>query len=174
MISPPPTPNVAVVALVLAASVCDLKSRRVPNALTLGAAVIAVATHVVLSGWSGLVFAVSGWAVGLVLFFPVFALGGMGAGDVKLLAAIGAWLGPTDAVWTALYGVFAGGLMALFVALARGYTRTALRNVWAMLRFWRVAGVRPVEGLTLNSSAGPRLPYALPIAVGVMVTLWMH
>ena len=174
MIWPPPTPHVAVLAVVLAAAVCDLNTRRIPNALTFGAAVVAIATHSALSGWSGLLLAASGCVVGLALFLPVFLLGGMGAGDVKLLAAIGAWLGPTDAVWTALYGALAGGLMALVVALAHGYTRTALRNVWALLQFWHVAGVRPVEGLTLDSSAGPRLPYALPLAAGVMVTLWMH
>jgi len=135
---------------------------------------VALVTHGALTGWSGLAFASSGWVVGLALFFPVFALGGMGAGDVKLLAAIGAWLGPVGAGWTALYGALAGGLMALIVALARGYLRTAFANLAAMLRSWMVGGIRPVEGLTLSSSAGPRLPYALPLAAGVMVTLWMH
>jgi prepilin peptidase CpaA len=171
---PPPTSHVAVVAVALAAAACDLNTRRIPNALTLGAAVVAIAMHGVMNGWPGLLLAASGWAVGLALFFPVFLLGGMGAGDVKLLAAIGAWLGPVGAAWTALYGAFAGGLMALIVALAHGYTRTALRNVWALLQFWQFSGVRPVEGLTLSSSAGPRLPYALPLAAGVVVTLWMH
>jgi len=171
---PPPVPHVAVLTVALVAAVCDLKTRRIPNALTLGAALVAIGVHGMLSGWSGVLLAASGWVVGLALFFPVFLLGGMGAGDVKLLAATGAWLGPYGAVWVALYGVLAGGLMALVVSLASGYTRVALRNVWAMLRFWQVAGVRPVAGVTLSSSVGPRLPYALPIAAGVMVTLWLY
>jgi prepilin peptidase CpaA len=165
---------VAVASLVLSASVCDLWSRRVPNALTLGAAAVAIAMHGVMGGWSGVLLAASGCAVGLVLFFPLFALGGMGAGDVKLLAAIGAWLGPTGALWTGLYGAIAGGIMALVVALARGYASTAVRNVGALLRSWSVLGVQPVEGLTLANEASVRLPYALPLAAGALVTLWMH
>ena len=62
-------------------------------------------------------FAAAGWATGLALFVPLYALGGMGAGDVKLLGAIGAWLGPMGAVWTGLYGAIAGGVLALAVAV---------------------------------------------------------
>jgi prepilin peptidase CpaA len=171
---PPPVPVVAVVAVVVAASICDVRGRRIPNALTLGAAVVAVAMQLVMHGWSGVLLAASGWAVGAALFFPLFALGGMGAGDVKLLAAIGAWLGPAGAVWTGLFGAVAGGIMALVVALARGYASTAMRNLGRLLHVWSVAGVQPVEGLTLDNTASPRLPYALPLAAGAMVTLWMH
>jgi prepilin peptidase CpaA len=174
MMWPPPTPHLAVAAVAVGAAICDLSTRRIPNVLTFGAAGVAIVTHVVLNGWTGLLLAASGWAVGLALFFPVFALGGMGAGDVKLLAAIGAWLGPGGAVLTALYGALAGGVLAVGVALARGYLGVAVRNLGVLLRFWRATGIRPVEGLTLDTSAGPRLPYALPLAAGVMVTLWLQ
>ena len=170
---PPSAPSVAVVVIIMAAAVSDLRSRRVPNALTIGAAVLAIAFHGVVGGWSGLVLAVSGCLAGFVLFFPFFALGGLGAGDVKLLAAIGAWLGPMAAVWTGLIGAVAGGIMAVVVASTRGYAGTAFRNVGAMLRLWSIAGVQPVEGLTLTSKASVRLPYAVPIAAGALVTLWM-
>lgn len=174
MIWPPPTSTIAVVVVVAAASVCDLNSRRIPNAITLGAAAIAVAMHVLSNGWSGLLLAVSGWAAGFVLFAPLYAVRGIGAGDVKLLAAIGAWLGPVGALWTGLYGAVAGGLLALVVALARGYTTAAMKNIGTILRLWSVAGVRPVEGLTLADKSSVRLPYAFPLAVGAMVTLWLH
>ena len=171
---PPPVSAVAVAVLILAASVCDLNSRRIPNALTFGAAAIAVAMHVLLNGWSGLLLAVSGWAAGFALFAPVYAVRGIGAGDVKLLAAIGAWLGPVGALWTGLYGAVAGGILALVVALFRGYTMAAMRNIGTILRLWSVIGVRPVEGLTLADKSSVRLPYAFPLAVGAMVTLWLH
>jgi len=172
MIWPPPAPSVAVIAVALAAVICDLKTRRIPNVLTLGGGLVAFALHSAMGGWSGLLLAVAGWAVGLALFFPLFLLRGMGAGDVKLLAAIGALLGPWGALWTALYGAVAGGLMALAVSLARGYTMTAFRNLRYLLWSWFLGGVRPVEGVTLDSSVSPRLPYAVPIAAGVMATLW--
>jgi prepilin peptidase CpaA len=171
---PPSAPVVAVVAVVTAAAVYDLKYRRIPNALTLGAAAVAIAIHGVVNGWSGVLLAASGLGLGVGLYFPLFALGGMGAGDVKLLGAIGAWLGPMGAVWTGLFGAIAGGIMALVVALARGYAGTAMRNVGAMLGLWSVVGVQPVEGLTLANTASVRLPHALPLAAGALAALWMQ
>jgi prepilin peptidase CpaA len=171
---PPAVSHVAVVAVAIAAAVYDLRTRRLPNALTFGAAGLALAVQFAVAGWHGLAVALAGWALGLVLFFPVYALGGMGAGDVKLLAAFGAWLGPWGALWTAFYGALAGGVLALGVSLSRGYTRTAFRNLRGLLKSWFVGGVRPIEGMTLESTAGPRLPYAVPLAAGAMVTLWMH
>ena len=109
---------------------------------------------------------------GLAVFFPFFALGGMGAGDVKLMAAIGAWLGPGLALMTALYGAVAGGILAIGVALSHGYLRTALSNVWRLLTHWRYSGVRPLPELTLENNSGPRLAYAVPIFVGLLVTIW--
>ena len=168
---PPPVSAVAVVALAAAAVAFDLRSRRVPNVLTFGAAAVAVVIQGLNGGWPGVAAAVFGWLAGAALFFPLFALGGMGAGDVKLLAAFGAWLGPAGALWTGLIGALAGGVMAVVFALTRGYLRTALQNVGGMFRLWRVAGIRPVEGLTLESTASVRLPYALPLAVGALATL---
>ena len=174
MMWPPSVSAVSVIALVIAAAVCDLRTRRVPNALTFGAAAVALAVHGAVGGWPALGLAALGLAAGMALFFPLYALGGMGAGDVKLLGAVGAWLGPMGALWTGLYGAIAGGILALIVALGRGYARTALKNVGTMLRVWTVAGVKPVEGLTLADSGSIRLPYAVPLAVGALATLWIH
>jgi prepilin peptidase CpaA len=171
---PPAAQQVAVAALAVIAAVSDLRTRRIPNALTFGAAALALLMQFAWAGWAGLASALAGWAIGLALFFPVYALGGMGAGDVKLLAAFGAWLGPWGAIWTAFYGALAGGVLALGVSLARGYTKSAFRNLGDLLQSWLLGGVRPIDGMTLKSSAGPRLPYAVPLAAGVMVTLWMR
>jgi len=110
----------------------------------------------------------------MVLFLPLYALKGMGAGDVKLLAAIGAWLGPLGAIWTALYAAIAGGVLAVVIVLARGTLAKTADNLRVMFSTWRGAGLKPVEGVTLESSAGPRLPYALPLAVGTLITLWIR
>ena len=163
-------------ALCVAAVACiaDLKTRRIPNVLTLGAAAGACGHYLVAAGLSGLGWAAAGWVVGLLLFLPVFALRGMGGGDVKLVAALGAWLGPGLTLWLALFTALAGGPLAVGVALSRGYLRQALSNVWALLTFWRVAGLQPHPAMTLDTSGTPRLPYAVPIAVGLVVTLWLR
>lgn len=162
------------IGLSLLACFYDVRGRRIPNALTIAGVISALVAQFVAGSFGGLAWSFAGLVVGFALFFPLFALGGMGAGDVKLMAALGAWLGPTGAGWTALYAAIAGGVMAIVVALARGYLRTALGNIWTLLGFWRFAGIRPLDGVTLATSKSPRLPYALPIAVGLFTTLWFR
>lgn len=107
------------------------------------------------------------------MFVP-FALRGLGGGDVKLVAALGAWLGPMNAVWLALYAGAAGLVMAIVVATYCGYLRTAFANVWFLLQHWTVNGVRPLEDVSLEGSKGPRLAYALPIFAGLVLATWLH
>jgi prepilin peptidase CpaA len=166
--------NALALGIAALAVVFDLKERRVPNWLTFGGALVALGMRGVLEGLPGLESAALGWIVGLALFLPLFVLGGMGAGDVKLLATLGAFVGPLSAAWMALYGSIAGGVMALIVAVATGYLRTAVRNIWFMLTVWSTIGVRPVEGLTLDNGRGPRLAYAVPIGVGAVLTIWLR
>src|SRR4029450_4918407 len=106
------------IALVVAALACitDLRSRRIPNVLTFTAGLCGIAAAALVDGMSGATTSATGWLVVIAIFFPFFALGGLGAGDVKLLGAIGAWLGPMNAVWVGLYAGAAGGLLAIFVA----------------------------------------------------------
>jgi len=162
------------VGIASAACVTDLRTRRVPNVLTLGAAVAAMAFHAAGHGGSGLLFALFGWGLGLLVFLPLFALRGIGGGDVKLLAALGAWLGPSMVLWVAAFAAIAGGVFALIVSAKHGYTRKAFSNVWGLLSYWRVMGVQTHPGLTLDAATAPRLPYALPMAAGLGMTLWLR
>ena len=152
---------------------CDMRTSRIPNLLTFGAAAAALAYLFLSHGWSVLAEAGEGWAVGVLLFAPLFALGGLGAGDVKLLGAMGAWLGPQEVLWVALYASMAGGVLALVVALATGYLRQAVTNLRTLVTYWQVVGIRPLPELTLKSGHAPRLPYAVPIMAGLLVMLWL-
>ncbi len=167
------TRHAVVVLLVVVASACDLRTRRIPNLLTFGGAAAALAFSAWTGGVTGLLTSAGGWVVGAGLFLPMFMLGGMGAGDVKLAACVGAWLGPTAALFVALYSAIAGGILAVVVALATGYFKQALGNVWLLLAHWRVVGIRPLPELTLERSRGPRLPFALPIAAGAIAVMWL-
>ena len=161
-----------VIGVGLAACVTDLRSRRIPNVLTFGATGAAL-IYGATSGWSGLGSAALGWLIGAAAFIIPFALRGLGGGDVKLLAAIGAWLGPQGAIWLALYTGVAGGVMSIVVALASGYLKQAVRNVGLLITHWRVCGVQAVSEISLEGSTGPRLAYALPIFAGLVATLWL-
>jgi prepilin peptidase CpaA len=169
--------DLAVIATGMSAAVWDIRTRRIPNALTFGSAIVAVAFHALDAGTvravpGAIAWSAAGCAVGFLLFLPLFLLGGMGAGDVKLLAAMGAWLGPAAVCWVAIYGSVAGGVMALPLIVARRAVGRTWSNIWGLIGYWRLAGIRPHPGLTLETPGAIRLPYALPIAVGALLTLW--
>jgi prepilin peptidase CpaA len=169
------TPH-AIIAIAVALVGCgfDLHSRRIPNVLTFGGAVAAL----IVSGFTGGVTAIgsgaAGWTVAAALWLPIYALGGMGAGDVKLMAAIGAWLGPATVVYAALYAAIAGAIFALALAAAQGCLRQTFTNVQLLLIHWRVAGLTPHPELNLATATSPRLAYAVPILVGTMAALWLQ
>jgi len=154
------------------AAIWDVKQGRVPNTVTFAAAAAGAVTSMILHGPGALPSSLLGCLVGLVLFLPLFAMGGMGAGDVKLLAAFGAWLGPITVLWAAIYASLVGGVMALVVAALHGYLADAFRNLAVVALIWRGGGQAPLAGLTLADSRGPRLAYAVPIGIGALLAFW--
>src|SRR5687768_7574306 len=167
-------PTIAVVALGAAAAVIDWRTRRIPNALTFGASAVAVAFAAAHGGVQGGLWSLAGFGVGLLIFFPLFALRALGAGDVKLLAAIGAWLGPSLVGWVAIYGAIAGGVLAIPWLVFRGRFGATLANMWGLLVHWRLSGFKPHPVVTLDNPEAVRMPYALPIALGALATLWLR
>ena len=162
------------IGVAVAASAFDLYSRRIPNALTFGAAAIALVVAAAAGGASGLGASLSGLAIGFALWFPIYLLGGIGAGDVKLMAAIGAWLGPGLALYAGLYAGIVGGTLGVSLALAHGCARQTMANVQLLLVHWRFAGFTPHAQLNLATATGPRLPYAVPILAGTVMALWLR
>lgn len=165
---------IATVTIALVACVTDIRSRRIPNVLTFGAGVAGLLFHLATGGRDAGFDSAMGYLAGTALFLPFFVLGGMGAGDIKLLAALGAWMGPYNVLWLGLYASIAGGLFAVIVGLSSGYLRTAVGNVLNLVRFWWSTGFRPHPEVTLERGTGPRLAYALPIFIGTVVTLWLR
>jgi prepilin peptidase CpaA len=165
---------IAVVTLGAAATVFDWRTRRIPNGLTFGAAAVAVAFGLATGGLHGGVRSVTGFILGVLILLPFFALRAMGAGDVKLLAAFGAWLGPSLVGWVAVYGAIAGGVVAVPMLMWRGRMRATLVNMWSLLLHWRLSGFKPHPVLTLDNPEAVRMPYALPIALGALATLWLR
>jgi prepilin peptidase CpaA len=166
--------HLACVCLAGTGCVWDLQTRRIPQVLTIGGAAAGIGFHLATGGWTAGAMSLAGWTVAVLMFLPPFALGGLGGGDVKLLGALGAWLGPTDAVWLGIYTGVAGGVIAVAWSLANGYLSQAARNVYLLVMQWRAGGIRPVPELTLEHGRSPRLAYAVPILAGMMVTLWLR
>lgn len=165
--------RVIVLVVVGAAAFIDVRTRRIPNLLTFGSAAAAPAYHLWTGGLHGLTQSAGGWAIGVALFLPMFLLRGMGGGDVKLLGAVGAWLGPKGVLYAGLYSVLAGGVLALVIGAMYGYLGKAFSNIWGLLGVWRAAGIQPLPGLTIEDSVGPRLAYGVAIAAGTLATVWL-
>jgi len=162
-------------AFAIAGSACwfDVRTRRIPNSLTFPAAALGLVTATLAHGMQGAMSSGAGLLVGLVMFLPLFLLKGLGGGDVKLMGALGAWLGTSLILSVAFYTSLAGGVLALVVIARHRYGRRAMRNLWLLLMHWRVSGIRPLDSLTLETAAGPKLPYALPPAAGLGVAFWL-
>lgn len=108
------------------AAVLDVRFRRIPNLLTAGGLLLGLALGFADGRVDGLLESVAGAGTGLLLFLPLYAVGAMGAGDVKLLASAGSFLGFPAILWGALCTAMAGGLLAVVLLAARG--RPAVRG----------------------------------------------
>ncbi len=160
--------------LLLAAAIFDLRTRRIPNRLTFGGTTVALLYSLVAPPHSGgLLWALGGLGLGLVLMLPLYLLRAMGAGDVKLMAMAGAFLGP-EGTWQAVIFVFiVGGILAVVYALWHRVVGKLLRNTLqtVQLLFMTVAaGIRPDARASSTQSVG-RLPYGVSIALGTTAFL---
>lgn len=156
-------------------AVGDWHSRRIPNYLTFGGALAGLVFQTAVYGWPGLIQAFLGLFLGLGLLLLPFILGGMGAGDVKALAALGAWLGPKGVFSVFCYMGLAGGLMSLGVLLWKGILWSYLRKGWVWLTNLILSRGQKVmlESLTPGEDLTEGLPYGVAIALGMAVyVLW--
>jgi len=163
-----------VILLAGAACVTDLLWRKVPHPLVIAGLVLGIGLNAWGQGWRGAFMSLAGALLGFALFLPFFALGGMGAGDVKLLAALGSLLGPADLVKTALAAAVAGGLMALAAAAWTGRLLATFRGIGNLFSYWAAGGLRPSPELTLASPSALKIPYAVPVAAGALLIVLSH
>jgi prepilin peptidase CpaA len=142
----------------------DLRTRRVPNLLTMGLAAIGVVYAAAGIGGLSIGASLAGLALGLALMLPGHVIGATGAGDVKLFAAAGAFVGPAHIVWAFIYTALAGGAMALLISLVRRRLRQTVGDT-ALLIATRGSNVAAIESPLENN----RFAYAPAIAVGTML-----
>lgn len=162
-------------ALVLVAGWWDLRYRRVPNALTVTGLLIALALRGV-AGWEPFASGLAGFGLAFLLGLPLFLLGGMGGGDVKLLAAVGAFLGFGNLLPALLVTGVAGALLALGMALWKGRLGETLANTTGLVRrlLTSAGGAvglgasRETPARTLATPGALTIPYAIPIGIGAV------
>jgi prepilin peptidase CpaA len=166
-----PAAGVALVAFACATvgALCDIASRRVPNLLTLPAILCGLLLHLLLAGARDLLFSLAAGALCGSLFFVLYLAGGMGAGDVKLMAAMGCLSGLPQVPMLLLATALAGGVMALALALRHGRLLHTLGGMRQIVAHHGTHGLVPHPELHLGNSRTLRLPYAVAIAFGSLV-----
>ncbi len=155
----------------LSGAAFDLKSRRIPNLITGPALLTGLLLHGLSDGWRGFG---SSLAAGLLcgFIFLVFYLGGgMGAGDVKLITAVGCLAGLTNIPYLLILTSLAGGAMAIALALLRGQLKQTLLNVGALTSYHAQKGLTPHPELNVLNASTLRLPYGVAIFAGSSIML---
>jgi len=160
--------------LMFLAVIIDIRYHRIPNWVTLSTLFIGLSTQLIINGSNGLIFALGGVALGFTCFFPFYLKRGMGAGDVKLMAVIGSFLGFKFTLLAVAYTLIFGGIMGVFIILKQGDIKNLVRRYLDMASIMlstRKAFYIPPEE---NDPGHRRFAYALAIAVGTCLVLYQN
>lgn len=177
-------PVIVVLAATLVAAITDVRSFRVYNVLTFPLLLGGLAYHAYQGGTAGFLDSLAGCAVGFAILIIPYAVGAMGAGDVKLLAGLGAWLGVTATATAALIGCVCTGIYALVVLLRRGGFREAWLNVEiSLLRLQSLRrhltseelGGDSIQDILAQPDHRRRLiPFSVMLGIGVLVVVFFR
>ena len=160
---------VPVLVLVALATRADVISRRIPNRLVGPALLLALTLHGVMGGWAGLLSSAAGMLAAAGLLLPGHFARWMGAGDVKLMAAVGAWLAWPQSVVAVLAALVAGGIVAMAIAVRRRMVTRTLHAA-AALGFWALT-TPAGSGSSAPAGTGVRFPFAVAAAAGTIFAL---
>lgn len=160
--------------ILIAASWIDLKQHRIPNLLTFSALIIGVSLQLLLHGWEGLTYSLGGMAVGFLILIPFYIKGGMGAGDVKLMAAAGAFLGFKGSLMAVGLTLFAGSVMGIFLLVILGGVKAATHRYYTTLKQLLYTQSISISYIPPppDEAAAIKFPYASAICVGTIAAMW--
>lgn len=168
-------PAILVVAVLLAliAAFTDLRSRRIPNWLTVPGFAVGVMLNTVFGGWVGFETSLLGALVGLGLLLPFVLLRSLGAGDWKLAGAIGAFFGATLLVDLLIFSVFVAGLMAVALIIYKRRVRQTFRNIGHIL-VSLVTFQLPGSRVSLDNPESLKVPYGVALSLAVVFYSVIH
>jgi prepilin peptidase CpaA len=161
-------------SILIVAAIIDIRIQKIPNIFTFPAMVLGLTYHSVANGWSGFIFSSEGLAIGISIFLIPYMMGGMGAGDAKLMGAVGAMIGPKGVVIACLFTAIVGGIYALVVFLfnmqyLKGFIARSAITVKAFA-FTRNFILIPAD----ESEKKPRLCYGIAMAIGTLFYIFIE
>ncbi|MGO4272176.1 prepilin peptidase [Paenibacillus sp. TAF58] len=163
--------NVMLLTVLIISVISDVKSRKIYNKVIFPGIAAAFSVHAAFGGWNGLGISAAGFFVGLGLLLIPYLLGGMGAGDVKLLALVGAMKGTIFVLMTSMYMALLGGIMALLILAFRKGALVKMRWICICTYSYRYGIILPIAADKKTLSA--TYPYGVAIAGGAMVCFWL-
>jgi prepilin peptidase CpaA len=159
------------VVFIVACCVVDARTRRIPNVLSAGAMLAGLGLNAAYFGMVGFWVSLGGLLAAGAVLLPAFAVGGLGAGDVKMMGAIGALIGPQLALAALGLGMIFGGVIMLAHLARRGRLKEKLGATWAMVAAASLArSVEPLRGPAADPDA-IALPYSVPLGLGTVTVL---
>ena len=162
-----PMKNILLIIFIVLCVVYDIKFRKVPNIFTFTATVAGVFLNIFLSGFSSFPSSLAGIAVGFVMFFPFYFLGGMGAGDVKFMMAAGSIIGYRSCFFSGLYGSVLAGIAAVIVLTVKGKLIKTMIKLYNSLLVFLV--LRNRDSLKFEKEEIKPFAYTIFLSAGIIL-----
>jgi prepilin peptidase CpaA len=159
-------------ALTFLAALLDWRSRRIPNWLTVPGLLSGVLIHALIGGWHGTLFALKGAGLALLILLPLVIIRALGAGDWKLMGAVGAFVGPVMFLFVLLGSIFASGIMAVVQVLRMGRVTETLRNMLTLVRGFFSFGLKKNPEISLDNPRLLKLPFGVAVAAATLVCFY--
>jgi prepilin peptidase CpaA len=157
------------IGLTLLAAWTDWHTRKIPNWLTVCGFIAGIAINSYAHGWNGTKASLEGAGLALVLLLPLVLLRGLGAGDWKLMGAVGAFVGPVLFVFVLVGSILVSGLMAMILIARTGRVMTTMRNLVVLVQGFFSFGLRPNPKVSLDNPGLMKLPFGVAVAVSTLV-----
>ena len=164
----PAAAQVLLAILTLMAAGYDMRYRRIPNWLTVPGLLAGIAVNTVTNGWPGAKASLLGAGLGLLLLLPFVVIKALGAGDWKLIGAIGACLGTTRLIAVLIGSILVAGVMAIGLIIYKGRARQALGNIGHMLRAFLTMHL-PGPEVSLDNPDSVKIPFGVAVALTVIL-----
>jgi prepilin peptidase CpaA len=168
----PPLIWVGAVVFAIVAGTWDWRTRRIPNWLSVSGLCVGIVGNVLLSGWEGAKFSLAGAGIALGALLPLVLLGGLGAGDWKLMGALGSFLGARQFFLLLILAFLIAGLMATIQTTWQRRWRVVLKNLRDVLKGYFVYGLRPHPVVNLENPKMHSLPFGTAVAVATLICYW--
>jgi prepilin peptidase CpaA len=159
-------------ALTFLAALLDWRSRRIPNWLTVPGLLSGVVVHALIGGWHGTLFALEGAGLALLILLPLVMLRALGAGDWKLMGAVGAFVGPVMFLFVLFGSILASGIMAIVQVYRTGRVLETLKNMVTLVRGFFTFGLKKNPQISLDNPRLLKLPFGVAVAAATLVCFY--